>query len=190
MFIVQFDFFMNCLVKSWLIDLFFSYGSHTRCFISSCAWLFLAVYYSLPLNYICGDALKSRINVPSSREDLYLTLSGALRTLLAWDYLKQVSNFFPLFPQHQGSLPCSPLEVELGRGKFVSESPLPQGYSPLVSQFNVGRIFLLTRFLNLGGHGPKLQSPLPVLEGCQNQRQSLSSWVCMGSRISGFPAVS
>lgn len=137
-----------------------------------------------------GLLLKSRINGPSSREDLYLTLSGALRTLLAWDYLKQVPDFFPLFPQHQGSLPCSPLEAELGRGKFVSESPLPQGYSPLVSQFNVGRIFLFNRFLNLGGHGPKLQSPLPVLEGCQNPRQSWSSWVCMGSRVSGFPAVS
>ena len=74
-------------------------------------------------------------------------------------------------------LPCSPVEVKLGGGKFVWESLLtPRMWSSGVPVW-CEKNFLLNSFLNLGNHGPKLQSPLLSWKVAKIKGKICPAWV-------------
>lgn len=164
MFIVQFDFFFFELTGQVLayFSLFLWFSLMMLYFLLP--WLFLALYCSSSLKYI-DKALKSELNVFSSREDLCLIFVSCFGCYEPWI-----------------------TENKLGKGKFVSESLLPQSVA-LRGPGLMCKLYFI-RILSLRVHGPKLQSLWPPW----NQRSSLSSLAnafrAMGSCISELPATS
>lgn len=183
MFIVQFDFFFFELTGQVLayFSLFLWFSLMMLYFLLP--WLFLALYCSSSLKYI-DKALKSELNVFSSREDLCLIFVSCFGCYEPWI----TENKFPVFLLVSPAPSSHPLEVKLGTGKFVSESLLPQSVA-LRGPGLMCKLYFI-RILSLRVHGPKLQSLWPPW----NQRSSLSSLAnafrAMGSCISELPATS
>lgn len=151
MFIVQFDFFFFELTGQVLayFSLFLWFSLMMLYFLLP--WLFLALYCSSSLKYI-DKALKSELNVFSSREDLCLIFVSCFGCYEPWI----TENKFPVFLLVSPAPSSHPLEVKLGKGKFVSESLLPQSVA-LRGPGLMCKLYFI-RILSLRVHGPKLQS--------------------------------